>query len=165
MATVHSHPYSQAWKCFVLKIPTHFSMHHSGSKPITSLSVSTSYESPLPIFDFNCTECSWCLTVGNQIAAQAPHEHSLRIKANNFTKCVNVIWKPTAYIWFQLHRMLEEFKPKVTTHSPHANHAQRAFQMMTKNIQIRMALKYYSYLYFPSSNIFKYLFTDFWTAE
>ena len=32
--------------------------------------------------------------------------------------------------------MLEEFKPKVTTHSPHAHHAQRALQMMTTNIQI-----------------------------
>jgi hypothetical protein len=32
--------------------------------------------------------------------------------------------------------MLEEFKPKVTTHSPDAHHAQRALQMMITNIQI-----------------------------
>ena len=32
--------------------------------------------------------------------------------------------------------MLEEIKPKVITHPPHAHHAQRAFQMMTTNIEI-----------------------------
>ena len=29
----------------------------------------------------------------------------------------------TAYIGFQLHSMLEEFNPKVPTHSPHGHHA------------------------------------------
>ena len=62
--------------------------------------------------------------------------HCPVIEAHNFTKCVNVLRKPTAYIWFQLHRMLQEFKHKVTTHSPHAHHAQQALQMMTTNIQI-----------------------------
>ena len=32
--------------------------------------------------------------------------------------------------------MLEKFRPKVTTHSPHAHHAKQALQMMTTNIQI-----------------------------
>ena len=40
-----------------------------------------------------------------QIAAEAPHKHSLRIEAHNCTKCVNVFSKPIAYIGFQLQRM------------------------------------------------------------
>ena len=36
--------------------------------------------------------------------------------------------------------MLDEFKPKVTTHSSHAHHAQQALQMMTANIQIKRHL-------------------------
>ena len=34
----------------------------------------------------------------------------------------------TAHIGFQVHSMLEEFKPKVTTHSPHGQYKQRAIQ-------------------------------------
>ena len=54
------------------------------------------------------------LNSGDQIAAEAPHKHSFRIEAHNCTKCVNIFSKPIAYIGFQLHRMLEEFKFKVT---------------------------------------------------
>ena len=34
----------------------------------------------------------------------------------------------TAFIGFQLRTMLEEVKPKVTTHSPHSHHAQQTMQ-------------------------------------
>ena len=47
------------------------------------------------------------LTVGYQSAAESPQKHSLRIKAHDCTKCLNVFSKPTAYIGFQLHSMLE----------------------------------------------------------
>ena len=72
-----------------------------------------------------------CLTVRDQIAAETPHKYSLRSEAHTCTKCVNVFSKPTAYIGFQLHKMLEEFKPKVTTHSQHAHHAQQALSVIT----------------------------------
>ena len=39
----------------------------------------------------------------------------------------------TAYIGFQLHSMLEEFNPKVPTHSPHGRHAQ---QTMHPSVEI-----------------------------
>ena len=44
----------------------------------------------------------------------------------------------TAYIGFQLHSMLEEFNPKVPTHSPHGHHAQQA---MHPSVEIFRILK------------------------
>jgi hypothetical protein len=36
--------------------------------------------------------------------------------------------RTTAFIGFQLRTMLEEFKPQVTTHSPHGHHTQQTIQ-------------------------------------
>ena len=93
-----------------------------------------------------CLTALWllCLIVGGQIAAEAPHKHSLRIEAHNCTKCVNVFSKPIAYIGFQLHRMLEEFKFKVTSHSPYAHHAQQALPLITHYMNLSL---YYQKLY------------------
>ena len=103
-----------------------------------------------------------CLTVRDQIAAEAPHKYSLRSEAHTCTKCVNVFSKPTAYIGFQLHKMLEEFKPKVTTHSPHAHRVQQALPVMSMNIvpQILFVFVFVPFLQFKYIQIFIRRFLD-----
>ena len=43
----------------------------------------------------------------------------------------------TAYIVFKLHSMLEKFKPKVPTQSPHGHHAQQAMQPSVEMFSIQ----------------------------
>ena len=80
-----------------------------------------------------------------QMAAEAPHKHSVRIEAHNCTKCVNVFSNPIDYIGFQLHRMLEEITPKVTTHSPYAQTAQQNLLVITYYMNSSL---YYQKIYF-----------------
>ena len=49
-----------------------------------------------------------CFTGGDQIAAEAPHKHSLRIEAHNWSKSVIGFSKPTQ---FSMHRQLQKQLP------------------------------------------------------
>ena len=46
--------------------------------------------------------------VGDQIAAEAPQKHSLRIEAHNCAKCIKVLSKPTH---FSMHRQIHKQLP------------------------------------------------------
>ena len=105
-------------KCIkVLSKPTHFFMHRQIHKqlPILTHHMATIHSKPCSlvwkcfVFKRRLTAL-WllCLTVGDQIAAQAPHKHSLRIEAHNCTKCVKVFSKPTN---FSMHRKIHKQLP------------------------------------------------------
>ena len=51
---------------------------------------------------------TFVLTVGDQISAEAPHKHSLKIEAHDCIKCIKVSSKP---IHFSMHRQIHQKLP------------------------------------------------------